>query len=130
MSTVPESVRDALPSPSVDWSAHHGIPLMRTLASALTALDAATGLEAFTLPYAPEVQRVLHPPHVGLGERRAPARDLVEVAARDGVVTGVERGLRGRRGEHVHVARQPLVERAAEVGGVDARLEPQVRALR
>ncbi len=59
MSTVPESVRDALPSPSVDWSAHHGIPLMRTLASALTALDAATGLEAFTLPYAPEVQRAL-----------------------------------------------------------------------
>ncbi|WP_432075979.1 hypothetical protein [Streptomyces wuyuanensis] len=32
---------------------------MRTLASALTALDAATGLEAFTLPYAPEVQRAL-----------------------------------------------------------------------
>jgi len=59
VSTVPESVRDALPSPSVDWSAHHGIPLMRTLASALTALDAATGLEAFTLPYAPEVQRAL-----------------------------------------------------------------------
>ncbi|WP_234701555.1 pPIWI_RE_Y domain-containing protein [Streptomyces malaysiensis] len=59
MNTVPKSVDDALPSPAVDWSAHHGIPLMRTLASALTALDAATGLEAFTLPYAPEVQRAL-----------------------------------------------------------------------
>jgi hypothetical protein len=42
-----------------DWSAHHGIPLMRTLATALTVLDAATGPEVFSLPYPPEVQRAL-----------------------------------------------------------------------
>ncbi|MFD9975915.1 hypothetical protein ACFWZR_16725 [Streptomyces sp. NPDC059017] len=44
---------------TADWSAHRGIPLMRTLATALTVLDAATGPEAHTLPYAPEVQRAL-----------------------------------------------------------------------
>ncbi|MGW4321103.1 pPIWI_RE_Y domain-containing protein [Streptomyces sp. NPDC004684] len=42
-----------------DWSAHRGIPLMRTLAKALTVLDAAIGPEAYALPYAPEVQRAL-----------------------------------------------------------------------
>lgn len=49
----------SLPSHAADWSAHHGIPLMRTLASALVALDAETGLDAFTLPYPPEAQRAL-----------------------------------------------------------------------
>ncbi|MEU1516869.1 hypothetical protein ABZ490_32785 [Streptomyces sp. NPDC005811] len=44
---------------TVDWSAHRGIPLMRTLATALTVLDAATGPEAYSLPYPPEVQRAL-----------------------------------------------------------------------
>ncbi|MFG2410160.1 pPIWI_RE_Y domain-containing protein [Streptomyces goshikiensis] len=48
-----------LPPHAADWSAHDGVPLMRTLASALTALDAVTGLNAFTLPYPPEVQRAL-----------------------------------------------------------------------
>ncbi|MGW2707516.1 pPIWI_RE_Y domain-containing protein [Streptomyces sp. NPDC001356] len=48
-----------VPPHDTDWSAHRGIPLMRALATALTVLDAATGPEAFTLPYPPEVQRAL-----------------------------------------------------------------------
>ncbi|MFF6779194.1 hypothetical protein ACFY8W_37360 [Streptomyces sp. NPDC012637] len=47
------------PSPDDDWSAHRGVPLMRTLATALTVLDASTGPEVFILPYPPEVQRAL-----------------------------------------------------------------------
>lgn len=42
-----------------DWSAHRGIPLMRTLATALTILGEATGPDAHLLPYHPEVQRAL-----------------------------------------------------------------------
>ena len=76
-----------------------------------------------------DVQRVAHPPHPRLRQRGAAPRDLVEVAARDGVVAGVERGLGGRGAEHVNVARQALVEGAAEVGGVEALLEAQMRAL-
>lgn len=49
----------ATTNPAEDWAAHRGIPLMRTLATALTVLDAATGPDAFTLPYPPEVQRAL-----------------------------------------------------------------------
>jgi hypothetical protein len=48
-----------MPTHGTDWSAHRGIPLMCTLATALTVLDAATGPDAFSLPYPPEVQRAL-----------------------------------------------------------------------
>ncbi|WP_055496843.1 HU-CCDC81 and SPOR domain-containing protein [Streptomyces albus] len=48
-----------MPTDDTDWSAHRGVPLMRTLATALTVLDAATGPEAYSLPYPPEVQRAL-----------------------------------------------------------------------
>ncbi|MGY0022263.1 pPIWI_RE_Y domain-containing protein [Streptomyces sp. YJ-C3] len=58
MNAVPAN-EDGLPVHAADWSAHDGIPLMRTLASALTALDAETGLDSFTLPYPAEVQRAL-----------------------------------------------------------------------
>ncbi|MER7519705.1 hypothetical protein [Streptomyces sp. NPDC126499] len=47
------------PFPSDDWSAHRGVPLMRTVATALTVLDATPGPETFVLPYPPEVQRAL-----------------------------------------------------------------------
>lgn len=50
---------DDLPAYAADWAAHGGIALMRTLASALTALDAVGGLHSFTLPYPPEAQRAL-----------------------------------------------------------------------
>ncbi|MDX2817719.1 hypothetical protein PV410_35195 [Streptomyces sp. PA03-5A] len=51
---------DDVPLPSAaEWSAHSGVPLMRTIASALIALDAATDLDAFALPYPPQVQQAL-----------------------------------------------------------------------
>ncbi|WP_416481800.1 hypothetical protein [Streptomyces sp. CL12] len=50
---------NGMPPHDTGWFAHRGIPLMRTLATALTVLDAATGPDAFTLPYPPEVQRAL-----------------------------------------------------------------------
>ncbi|MFE2269840.1 hypothetical protein ACFXB4_11415 [Streptomyces lavendulae] len=58
MNTTPDHDRTT-PSPRDDWSAHLGVPLVRTLATALTVLDTATGPEMFTLPYPPEVQRAL-----------------------------------------------------------------------
>ncbi|WP_206185077.1 hypothetical protein [Thermoactinospora rubra] len=48
-----------LPSPATDWAAHAGIPLIRTVAGALLALEARTDLGSFTLPYPPEAQRAL-----------------------------------------------------------------------
>ncbi|MCF6475398.1 hypothetical protein FAF44_44630 [Nonomuraea sp. MG754425] len=50
---------DTLPDAAADWAAYQGIPLVRTLAGAMLALDAQTGLDAFTLPYPPEAQRAL-----------------------------------------------------------------------
>ncbi|MFG3110681.1 pPIWI_RE_Y domain-containing protein [Streptomyces tendae] len=46
------------PAPA-DWSAHRGITLMRTLATALTVLDGTAGDGSIAVPYAPEVQRAL-----------------------------------------------------------------------
>ncbi|WP_436775190.1 hypothetical protein [Yinghuangia sp. YIM S09857] len=48
-----------LPTPAAEWAAHDGLPLLRTLANAVVRLDAEDGLDAFTLPYPPEVQRAL-----------------------------------------------------------------------
>lgn len=50
---------DGLPPHASDWAAHSGVALMRTLASALTSLEAADGLHSFTLPYPAEAQRAL-----------------------------------------------------------------------
>ncbi|WP_075738450.1 restriction endonuclease-related protein [Streptomyces acidiscabies] len=50
---------DTVSLPAADWAAHDGIPLLRTLAGGLIALEAATGLDSFTLPYPPEAQRAL-----------------------------------------------------------------------
>lgn len=50
---------DDLPPHASDWSAHAGVPLMRTVASALAVLEDVTGLDAFTLPYPPQVQQAL-----------------------------------------------------------------------
>ncbi|GAA2109593.1 hypothetical protein [Streptomyces synnematoformans] len=46
-------------SEPADWAAHDGVPLLKTLASALTVLDGLTELDAFALPYPPEAQRAL-----------------------------------------------------------------------
>ncbi|UNO39415.1 hypothetical protein [Streptomyces sp. MST-110588] len=60
--------------PSVsDWGAHRGIPLLRTVATALTVLDQVTGLDAFCLPYPPEVQRALDRTVLACLERGAAA---------------------------------------------------------
>ncbi|MFB9676067.1 pPIWI_RE_Y domain-containing protein [Streptosporangium vulgare] len=48
------------PSSSLaDWSAHAGVPLLQTLATAVLRLADMTDLEAFTLPYPAEAQRAL-----------------------------------------------------------------------
>lgn len=41
------------------WSAHAGVPLLRTLAAAVIQLADTTGLHAFRLPYPAEAQRAL-----------------------------------------------------------------------
>ncbi|MEU2625904.1 hypothetical protein [Kitasatospora sp. NPDC007106] len=51
---------DALPPYSGDWAAHDGIPLLRTLATALIEIDTLSGADAFTLPYPAEAQRALN----------------------------------------------------------------------
>ncbi|MFG3031728.1 hypothetical protein ACGFZJ_24790 [Streptomyces sp. NPDC048253] len=70
---------DTVPLPVDEWTAHDGVPLLRTLAGALIVLEATTGLDSFTLPYPPEAQRALdrtvlacllngEPPPAGLTE--------------------------------------------------------------
>nr|WP_169806340.1 hypothetical protein [Herbidospora sakaeratensis] len=53
------SEQTGLPAHSADWSTHAGVPLVRTLASAMLQLNEKTGLTAFTLPYPEEAQRAL-----------------------------------------------------------------------
>ncbi|MFC6083752.1 pPIWI_RE_Y domain-containing protein [Sphaerisporangium aureirubrum] len=50
--------RFAAPTPA-DWSAHDGVPLLHTIATAVMRLAENTDLEAFTLPYPAEAQRAL-----------------------------------------------------------------------
>jgi hypothetical protein len=66
---------DTLPDAAAGWTAHRGIPLVRTLAGALLALDAQTGLDAFSLPYPAEAQRALDRTVLAclLGEATPPA---------------------------------------------------------
>ncbi|MEV7185568.1 hypothetical protein [Kitasatospora sp. NPDC093102] len=49
-----------LPPHAATWSAHDGLPLLRTLATALIGLEAITGLDGFCLPYPAEAQRALN----------------------------------------------------------------------
>ncbi|MFD7578555.1 hypothetical protein [Kitasatospora sp. NPDC059817] len=49
-----------LPPHAAVWSAHDGLPLLRTLATALIGLEAITGLDGFSLPYPAEAQRALN----------------------------------------------------------------------
>ena len=59
-----------------------------------------------------DVERLLDPPDVGLEERRLPAGDLIEVAARLGVVPGVEAVRRLVDPPDVDVRRQRVVDAA------------------
>ncbi|KUL47632.1 hypothetical protein ADL28_32005 [Streptomyces violaceusniger] len=73
---------DALPVHAADWSAHDGVPLMRTLATALTALDAVTDLGAMALPYPPHAQRALDRTVLACLERgAAPPMSLPDLVA-------------------------------------------------
>ncbi|MER7207472.1 hypothetical protein [Streptosporangium sp. NPDC000239] len=48
------------PPPSLaDWSAHSGVTLLHTIATAVVRLSEITDLESFTLPYPAEAQRAL-----------------------------------------------------------------------
>lgn len=51
--------QDTLPPSAGEWAAHAGVPLIRTLATALLKLEAEKDLDAFTLPYPAEAQRAL-----------------------------------------------------------------------
>ena len=61
-----------------------------------------------------EIERLADPPDERLGERRPAAGDLVEVAARDGIVPRVEAVRRLVDREDVDVGRQLVVEAAPE----------------
>ena len=56
------------------------------------------------------VERIAHPPHERLGERGAPPRDLVQVAAGGGVVAGVEPVRHDLDAADVDVGGQRLVD--------------------
>ncbi|MEU8774519.1 hypothetical protein [Streptomyces sp. NPDC048606] len=65
------------------WSAHQGVPLLRTLAQALCVLERASGLDRFTLPYPAVAQHALDRTAVACllaGER--PPASLGELVAR------------------------------------------------
>jgi len=75
------------------------------------------------------VEPVFHPPHERLGQGRPPSRDLVEVAASDRRVAGMEAPRRGLQGEQVDVGGQLLVDAPEELGGGEPCLEVEVRDL-
>ncbi|MGW4051439.1 pPIWI_RE_Y domain-containing protein [Streptomyces sp. NPDC004779] len=65
------------------WSAHQGVPLLRTLAQALCVLERQSGLDRFTLPYPAAAQHALDRTAVACllaGER--PPASLGELVAR------------------------------------------------
>ncbi|MER8037820.1 hypothetical protein [Streptomyces hydrogenans] len=65
------------------WSAHQGVPLLRTLAQALCVLERQSGLDRFTLPYPAVAQHALDRTAVACllaGER--PPASLGELVAR------------------------------------------------
>ncbi len=72
----------ALPAAATDWAAHAGVPLVRTLAGAMLALDAKTGLSTFILPYPEEAQRALDRTVLAcLLKGAAPPASLTELVA-------------------------------------------------
>src|SRR5439155_11603449 len=80
--------------------------------------------------HACDVERLLHPPDVRLGERRAAPRELIQVAARDGVVPRVKTVRHLRRREDVDVGRQLVVQPPAQRVGRQIRADVEMRHLR
>src|SRR5438874_391376 len=85
---------------------------------------------ACSLAHARNLERLLHPPDVAFRERRAAARDLIEVAARDRVVARVKAVRHLRRREDVDVRRQLVVDPPAQRLGGQRRRDVEVRHLR
>ena len=76
------------------------------------------------------VERILHPPHVRLRERRPPPGDLIHIAARHRVVARVKTVRHDDRRQDVDVARQLVVDAAPERVGRQARAHVEMRHLR
>src|SRR5260370_40261223 len=62
------------------------------------------------------VERLFHPPDVLLEECRSARRDLVEVGARDGIVTGVKIVFRLGHGDDAEISGKALVQCARSLG--------------
>ena len=75
------------------------------------------------------VDRFLHPPDVGLGERRPAPGDLIEVAARHRVVTRVKSMGDLSGGEDIDIGGQFVVQPSTERPGGQARADVEVRDL-
>ena len=76
-----------------------------------------------------QVEIVAHPPDEILGERRAPPRDLIQIAARDRIVARVKLPLRQLDFQQMNVARQRVVDAPAQRLGGDRRDDVEVRDL-
>ena len=76
-----------------------------------------------------QVEIVAHPPDEILGERRAPSRDLIQVAARDRIMPRVKLPLRQLDLQKMNVARQRVVDAPAQRLGRNRRDDVEVRHL-
>jgi hypothetical protein len=81
------------------------------------------------LPHAGHVDRLAHPPHEGLAEGRAAARDLVQVDTRDGVVPRVKAVGHRRERDDVDVGGQFVVDAPSQGLGGQRRAQVEVRDL-
>src|SRR5262249_6809616 len=79
--------------------------------------------------HARDVQRILDPPDVRLGERGATPRQLIEVTARDRVMTRVKAVRYLHRAQDVDVGRQVVVEPPPQRLGRHAGGDVEVRDL-
>ena len=114
----------------------HLAPLEEHARRALLGIEVGEGLEVVhaaeqrrRLGHPPHVQVVLDPPDERLREGGPAARDLVQVAARERAVAGVEPAADRLHREHVHVARQLVVELHAQDLRRHRRQELDVRDL-
>ena len=77
-----------------------------------------------------QVQRVLHPPHVGFGEGGATPRQLIDVAPGHGIVARVEAVRHRCRLKHVDIGRQLVVDAPYERGRRQIGHDVEMRDLR
>src|SRR5439155_25595997 len=77
-----------------------------------------------------KIQGSLHPPYESLAERRSPKRDLIEIAAGEGVMASVKAWGRRLRRENVDVRGQELVDGPSQPLGLHRASHSQVGRLR